>query len=143
MKISDVRKAISKALYTKTGLTVHKELIETVLEDYLYIELVDYRIVNKGQNRALQKASWQVKYIPVKEVGSQKEKIFEMLENIDLSFDRVGKKVLSVGERKITLTNANMFTLDDVGIYMFDTELLIPWGTIPEYELMQKIEIGG
>ncbi|MGL5745804.1 MAG: phage tail terminator family protein [Cetobacterium sp.] len=140
MKISDVRKAISKALYKKTGLTVHKELIEVVSEDYLYIELANYKLVNKGQNRALQKATWQVKYIPTKVIGSQKEKIFETLENIDLSFDRMGKKVLDVGERKITLINSNMFHSDDIGIYMFETELLVPWGTVPEFELMQNLK---
>lgn len=121
-------------------MTVFTDLIEKPTQDYLLVKTTRFKSEILGEGRVKIKADWHIKAIPA---GKSDLDVIDTLQLIDEAFDRLGKRVLKVLDRTITIKNTNMFVLDNVGNYLFDTEIIIPYGTTEKYEKMENLELGG
>lgn len=139
MTLNDIIEAIANVVSTKTGYEVYAEWEEDAERESVYINCIEYSRQFVGTDRELLKASWDLTYFPNSANESRNKEIREALEKINLAFDHFGKKYLKVLDRSITLSLVNNRIVDNVGHYMFDTELFINYGEEKKYELMQEL----
>ncbi len=140
MRISDVRKAISTLLYDKLKIAVNVEWVEGLEGPTLTLEMIENRNTTLGVDRVLKEISWVIKYYPNSNFSANKE-IQEKLDDIDLVFDMKGKKILKVLDRYVTLMNTTTRIVDNIGNFVFDTEIVVGYGEQEIFKKMERLEI--
>lgn len=141
MKISDIRNHLTKLLSSKTGLKVFVEDQGKLIRPSLYVELIDSNRTLLSEGRELFKCTWNIRYIPTKDNSSCNTEISDKLDDINLAFDVYGQKRLKVNDRYLMLRNITQRTVDNIGNFLFDTDIIVQYGTTEHYELMQTLEV--
>lgn len=140
MKITDVINAISKTLYTSLNIAVNVEDIDNIKRPALVLKPISVDKTLMGQNRQRLTIGWDLIYLPSKQKGCNME-IYDMLDNIDLAFDKKGYKWVKIQDRGVQIENVEHNIFDNVGHYMFKTDFYSYYGTSYKYELMEELEL--
>lgn len=140
MKIRDIINHMTKLLADRTGKKVYVEQIGELKGDCLYIEMVSANRKTRTFNIEELTVKLDVKYYQENKFPSNLG-IQDMLDNINLAFDRMGIKNIKVMDRYITLQDVNQTIVEGVGHYIFDLNLLVEFGSKPVYELIQILEL--
>lgn len=139
MKVIDIRKAITKKI-SELGLKVEYENINKIERPCYFVDLLTYSKEWDSNYRELKTLNYDIMYFPKNKEGNNTE-TWEALENIDNNFEILGNKILSVLDRKLTITDTNMNIVDTVGHYEFSISLFDQYGKPYDYELMQELEL--
>lgn len=139
MKVTDIRKAITKKL-SELGLKVEYENINKIERPCYFVDLLTYSKEWDSNHRELKTLNYDIMYFPKSKDGNNTE-TWEALENIDNHFEVTGNKILSILDRKLTMTDTNMHIVDTVGHYEFSISLFDQYGKPYDYELMQELEV--
>lgn len=139
MKVIDIRKAITKKL-SELGLKVEYKNINKIDRPCYFVDLLTYSKEWDSNYRELKTLNYDIMYFPKSKEGNNTE-TWEALENIDNHFEVFGNKILPVLDRRLTMTDTNMHTVDTVGHYEFSISLFDQYGKPYDYELMQELEV--
>lgn len=139
MKVVDIRKAIVKKL-AELGIDVEYENINKIERPCYFVDLLTYSKEWDSNYRELKTLNYDIMYFPKSKDGNNTE-TWEALENIDNHFEVTGNKILSILDRKLTMTDTNMHIVDTVGHYEFSISLFDQYGKPYDYELMQELEV--
>ncbi len=139
MKVTDIRKAITKKL-SELGLKVEYENINKIERPCYFVDLLTYSKEWDSNHRELKTLNYDIMYFPKSKDGNNTE-TWEALENVDNHFEVTGNKILSILDRKLTMTDTNMHIVDTVGHYEFSISLFDQYGKPYDYELMQELEV--
>lgn len=139
MKVTDIRKAITKKL-SELGLKVEYKNINKIDRPCYFVDLLTYSKEWDSNYRELKTLNYDIMYFPKSKEGNNTE-TWEALENIDNHFEVFGNKILPVLDRRLTMTDTNMHTVDTVGHYEFSISLFDQYGKPYDYELMQELEV--
>lgn len=142
MTITDVKNHLELSLSPK--FKVYTEDIEKITRPCLFIEFVDYIPTYDSTNRQKKLITIDIQYFGKGNTISTnptKFNIMEAMEEIDLSFDVLGKKYLKVLDRGFYLKNQNFNIVDKIGHYMFDIDFFDHYGTEYKYDKMSKLEV--
>ena len=139
MKVIDIRKAITKKL-SELGLKVEYKNINKIDRPCYFVDLLTYSKEWDSNYRELKTLNYDIMYFPKSKEGNNTE-TWEALENIDNHFEVFGNKILSILDRKLTMTDTNMHIVDTVGHYEFSISLFDQYGKPYDYELMQELEV--
>lgn len=139
MKVTDIRKAITKKL-SELGLKVEYKNINKIDRPCYFVDLLTYSKEWDSNYRELKTLNYDIMYFPKSKEGNNTE-TWEALENIDNHFEVFGNKILPVLDRRLTMTDTNMHTVDTVGHYEFSISLFDQYGKPFDYELMQELEV--
>lgn len=139
MKVIDIRKAITKKL-SELGLKVEYENINKIERPCYFVDLLTYSKEWDSNHRELKTLNYDIMYFPKSKDGNNTE-TWEALENVDNHFEVTGNKILSILDRKLTMTDTNMHIVDTVGHYEFSISLFDQYGKPYDYELMQELEV--
>ncbi|MGL5049780.1 MAG: phage tail terminator family protein [Fusobacteriaceae bacterium] len=141
MKVSDVRKHLSKLLADKTGLRIYTEDIEKVARPCIYLNMISSSKESLAHYREKRKLSFDIVYIPSEKITSCNNETQDMMETINLAFENYGCRNLKVNDRNLSLFNVSENITDKAGHYVFDVEFIQQYGQEKEYELMQELEL--
>lgn len=139
MKVTDIRKAITKKL-SELGLKVEYKNINKIDRPCYFVDLLTYSKEWDSNYRELKTLNYDIMYFPKSKEGNNTE-TWEALENIDNHFEVTGNKILSILDRRLTMTDTNMHIVDTVGHYEFSISLFDQYGKPYDYELMQELEV--
>lgn len=139
MKVIDIRKAITKKI-SELGLKVEYKNINKIDRPCYFVDLLTYSKEWDSNYRELKTLNYDIMYFPKSKEGNNTE-TWEALENIDNHFEVFGNKILPVLDRRLTMTDTNMHTVDTVGHYEFSISLFDQYGKPYDYELMQELEV--
>lgn len=139
MKVTDIRKAIVKKL-AELGIDVEYENINKIDRPCYFVDLLTYSKEWDSNYRELKTLNYDIMYFPKSKDGNNTE-TWEALENIDNHFEVTGNKILSILDRRLTMTDTNMHIVDTVGHYEFSISLFDQYGKPYDYELMQELEV--
>lgn len=139
MKVIDIRKAITKKL-SELGLKVEYKNINKIDRPCYFVDLLTYSKEWDSNYRELKTLNYDIMYFPKSKEGNNTE-TWEALENIDNHFEVTGNKILSILDRRLTMTDTNMHIVDTVGHYEFSISLFDQYGKPYDYELMQELEV--
>lgn len=139
MKVIDIRKAIVKKV-AELGIDVEYENINKVNRPCYFIDLLTYSKEWDSNYRELKTLNYDIMYFPKSKEGNNTE-TWEALENVDNHFEVTGNKILSILDRRLTMTDTNMHIVDTVGHYEFSISLFDQYGKPYDYELMQELEV--
>ena len=144
MTIDDIIEGIANVINEKIdNIEVYTEWEENAERPSVYINCVDSSRQFISNNKELLKASFDIAYFPTSPNESRNKEIRQMLENINHSFDNHGKKYVKVLDRSLTIKDVTTRIVDNIGHYLIDMEIYIPYGEEKQYEKMEKLEIGG
>lgn len=142
IKLSDIRKAISKVISSKNpSFKVYVEDVSNPVRPCVFLKNISYNTLSVGEHRQRKKATFDLIYYPTNTMSSSNNEIQDALEQLNDSFDNAGFKVLVVSDRKITILNSQTEIVENLGHYIFDIEFITQYTELPEYELMQNLEL--
>lgn len=142
IKLSDVRKAISKVISTKNStFKIYIEETSNPIRPCVFIKNISYNTLSNGEHRQKKKATFDLIYYPKSTVSSSYNEIQDALEQLNDSFDVNGFKILVVDDRKITILNSQTEIVENLGHYIFDIEFITQYTELPQYELMENLEL--
>lgn len=142
IKLSDIRKSISKVIsYKNPTFKVYVEEVSNPVRPCVFIKTISYNTLSNGEHRQKKKATFDLIYYPTNTMSSSNNEIQDALEQLNDSFDNAGFKVLVVSDRKITILNSQTEIVENLGHYIFDIEFITQYTELPEYELMENLEL--
>ena len=142
IKLSDVRKAISKVISTKNHtFKVYVEEVSNPIRPFVFIQNISYETLSVGEHRQRKKMLFDLIYYPASTLASANDEIQDALESINDSLDNAGFKVLVVNDRKLTILNSQTEIVKNLGHYIFDLDFITQYTEFPEYELMENLEL--
>jgi len=141
MKISDIRKHLSKVLHEKTELKVFSEDFNKIVRPCLYLKNINSSRESMGQSIERLKVSFDIEYFPSQANTSCNNEIQDALDTINGAFDNDAYKVLKVYDRTVILNNTSSNITDNVGHYLIDLAVNIEYGARENYDLMGTLEL--
>lgn len=142
IRLSDIRKAISKVISSKNpNLKIYIEEASNPVRPCVFLKNISYNTVSVGEHRQKKKATFDLSYFPTNTMASSYNEIQDALEQINDSFDNGGFKILVVQDRKITILESQTEIVENVGHYIFDIEFITQYTELPEYEIMENLEL--
>lgn len=141
MKISDIRRHLSKTLFEKTGLKVYSEDFNDIVRPCLYLKVINNSRESLGQSVEKLNVSFDIIYFPSQANTSCNNEIQDALDSINGAFDKNAYKVLTVFDRTVPIDVASSNTTDNKGHYLIDVSININYGDRDKYDLMRTLEL--